>query len=78
MTARSSSARWGRMLSLGARLARLTFYPDLLFTDGEALLLADAPAFGEAARSRAGSRSGRVFDVAGLGQAPCGDGRQPG
>ena len=32
--------------SVGARLARLTFSPDILLTDGEAQLLADTPALG--------------------------------
>jgi acyl CoA:acetate/3-ketoacid CoA transferase beta subunit len=36
----------GLIPSLGARLARLTFEPDLLLSDGEALLLADTPALG--------------------------------
>ena len=34
------------MVSIGARLARLTFSPDILLTDGEARLLADTPALG--------------------------------
>ena len=34
------------MASVGARLARLTFSPDILLTDGEAQLLADTPALG--------------------------------
>ncbi|MGW2366987.1 CoA-transferase subunit beta [Streptomyces sp. NPDC001667] len=34
---------------IGARLARLTFAPDLLLTDGEAMLIADVPALGEPA-----------------------------
>ena len=34
------------MVSIGARLARLTFAPDILLTDGEAQLLADTPAIG--------------------------------
>lgn len=33
----------GLVPSIGARLARLTFEPDLLLTDGEASLLADTP-----------------------------------
>ncbi|MEV5595560.1 CoA-transferase [Streptomyces sp. NPDC052496] len=33
----------GTVPALGARLARLTFSPDLLLTDGEALLVGDAP-----------------------------------
>jgi acyl CoA:acetate/3-ketoacid CoA transferase beta subunit len=34
------------IVSIGARLARLTFSPDILLTDGEARLLADTPAIG--------------------------------
>ena len=34
------------MVSIGARLARLTFAPDILLTDGEAQLLADTPPIG--------------------------------
>ena len=45
------------MALIGARLARLTSEPDMLITDGEALL-ADTPAVGAKARSRAGCRSG--------------------
>jgi acyl CoA:acetate/3-ketoacid CoA transferase beta subunit len=37
----------GFMPSLGARLARLTFEPDLLLTDGEAYLLASTPGIEE-------------------------------
>ncbi|MET8579175.1 CoA-transferase [Streptomyces sp. NPDC005012] len=36
----------GTVPAIGARLARLTFSPDLLLTDGEALLMADVPAIG--------------------------------
>ncbi|MEV0368955.1 CoA-transferase [Streptomyces sp. NPDC050636] len=36
----------GTVPSIGARLARLTFSPDLLLTDGEALLIGDVPAVG--------------------------------
>ena len=39
------------IVSVGARLARLTFSPDILLTDGEARLLADTPAIGSAARA---------------------------
>ncbi|MFE7121147.1 CoA-transferase subunit beta [Streptomyces sp. NPDC057654] len=40
----------GTVPSVGARLAKLTFAPELLLTDGEALLIGDVPALGEAAR----------------------------
>ena len=36
------------MASIGARLARLTFAPEILLTDGEARLLADTPSLGAA------------------------------
>ena len=42
------AAAMGTIPTLGARLARLTFEPDLLITDGEALLAADVPALGAA------------------------------
>ncbi|WP_037571310.1 CoA-transferase subunit beta [Phaeacidiphilus oryzae] len=38
----------GLVPQAGARLARLTFSPDLLLTDGEALLMADVPPVGGA------------------------------
>ncbi|GGV04265.1 CoA-transferase subunit beta [Streptomyces spectabilis] len=37
----------GTVPTLGARLAKLTFAPELLLTDGEALLMGDVPALGE-------------------------------
>ena len=37
----------GTVPTIGARLAKLTFAPGLLLTDGEALLMADVPAVGE-------------------------------
>ncbi|MEU4211653.1 CoA-transferase [Streptomyces sp. NPDC026206] len=36
----------GVVPTIGARLARLTFAPDLLLTDGEATLMADVPSLG--------------------------------
>ncbi|MBA2945535.1 CoA-transferase subunit beta [Streptomyces himalayensis] len=36
----------GTVPTIGARLAKLTFSPDLLLTDGEALLVGDVPAVG--------------------------------
>ncbi|WP_030785971.1 CoA-transferase subunit beta [Streptomyces sp. NRRL S-920] len=38
----------GTIPAIGARLAKLTFSPDLLLTDGEALLIGDVPALGSA------------------------------
>ncbi|MER8161039.1 CoA-transferase [Streptomyces sp. NPDC094472] len=40
----------GTVPTIGARLAKLTFSPDLLLTDGEALLIGDVPAVGGASR----------------------------
>ncbi|MEV7794293.1 CoA-transferase [Streptomyces sp. NPDC087512] len=40
----------GTVPAIGARLARLTFSPDLLLTDGEALLVGDVGVVGEKAR----------------------------
>jgi acyl CoA:acetate/3-ketoacid CoA transferase beta subunit len=40
----------GTVPTIGARLAKLTFAPELLLTDGEALLIGDVPAMGAASR----------------------------
>ncbi|NWF25349.1 CoA-transferase [Streptomyces sp. PKU-EA00015] len=40
----------GTVPTIGARLAKLTFSPDLLLTDGEALLIGDVPAIGARAQ----------------------------
>ncbi|MEV4442785.1 CoA-transferase, partial [Streptomyces sp. NPDC049577] len=40
----------GVVPTIGARLAKLTFAPDLLLTDGEAMLIGDVPALGSGAR----------------------------
>ncbi|MER5184463.1 CoA-transferase [Streptomyces sp. NPDC002896] len=40
----------GTVPTIGARLAKLTFSPDLLLTDGEALLIGDVPAVGAKAQ----------------------------
>ncbi|MFD9905542.1 CoA-transferase subunit beta [Streptomyces sp. NPDC059063] len=40
------AAPMGTVPSVAARLAKLTFAPDLLLTDGEALLMGDVPAVG--------------------------------
>ncbi|MCF3103645.1 CoA-transferase [Streptomyces roseoverticillatus] len=45
------AAPMGVIPAIGARLARLTFAPDLLLTDGEAMLVADVPALGAKART---------------------------
>jgi acyl CoA:acetate/3-ketoacid CoA transferase beta subunit len=54
--------------SIGARLARLTFSPDLLLTDGEALLLADTPALGASAAIEGWMPFGRVFETLAWGR----------
>lgn len=46
------------MSILGARLAKLTTEPDLLLSDGEALLFAETPRWAAKRRSRAGFHSG--------------------
>src|SRR5260370_36927105 len=51
------------MPTLGARLARLTTAPDLLLTDGEAYLLADAAAATDAAAIEGWLPFGRGFDM---------------
>jgi acyl CoA:acetate/3-ketoacid CoA transferase beta subunit len=49
--------------SIGARLARLTFSPDILLTDGEARLIADTPALGAPATIEGWMPYARVFDT---------------
>lgn len=49
-----ASAMGGVLPTIGARLAKLTFSPDLLLTDGEALLIADVPAVGAASAATEG------------------------
>ncbi|MBO0853626.1 MAG: CoA-transferase [Nocardia sp.] len=49
--------------TVGARLARLTFAPDLLLTDGEALFLAETPALGAKAATEGWIPFPKVFDV---------------
>jgi acyl CoA:acetate/3-ketoacid CoA transferase beta subunit len=58
----------GTMPSIGARLARLTFAPDLLLSDGEAYLLADVPALGESAPIEGWLPYRNVFDVLAWGR----------
>ncbi|CQD23646.1 acyl CoA:acetate/3-ketoacid CoA transferase subunit beta [Mycolicibacterium conceptionense] len=45
------------VVQIGARLARLTFSPDIVLTDGEARILADTPAIGAPFAMEAGCRS---------------------
>jgi acyl CoA:acetate/3-ketoacid CoA transferase beta subunit len=57
----------GTMPLLGARLARLTSNPDLLVSDGEALLLADTPPLGGRAAIEGWLPYRKVFDVVAAG-----------
>ncbi|ATL65404.1 CoA-transferase subunit beta [Nocardia terpenica] len=54
--------------TIGARLARLTFEPDLLLSDGEALFLAEVPALGAKAPTEGWIPFGKVFDVVASGR----------
>lgn len=56
------------MVSIGARLARLTFAPEILLTDGEARLLADTPALGVAGAIEGWMPFGRVFETLAWGR----------
>ncbi|MET9202059.1 CoA-transferase [Gordonia sp. NPDC003585] len=53
---------------LGARLARLTTEPDLLITDGEALIFADTPAIGRSGPIEGWLPFRKVFDVVASGR----------
>lgn len=56
------------MVSIGARLARLTFAPDILLSDGEAQLLADTPAIGGTGTIEGWMPFGRVFETLAWGR----------
>jgi acyl CoA:acetate/3-ketoacid CoA transferase beta subunit len=56
------------MASVGARLARLTFSPDILLTDGEAQLLADTPPLGKTGAIEGWMPFGRVFETLAWGR----------
>jgi acyl CoA:acetate/3-ketoacid CoA transferase beta subunit len=56
------------MVSIGARLARLTFSPDILLTDGEARILADTPAMGATGAIEGWMPFGRVFETLAWGR----------
>ena len=56
------------IVSVGARLARLTFSPDILLTDGEARLIADTPALGAPAAIEGWMPFGRVFETLSWGR----------
>lgn len=51
------------IVQIGARLARLTFSPDIVLTDGEARIIADTPAIGAAAAIEGWMPFGRVFET---------------
>jgi acyl CoA:acetate/3-ketoacid CoA transferase beta subunit len=57
----------GTMPLVGARLARLSFAPDLLLSDGEAMLFAEVPALGSAAPIEGWIPYRKVFDVLAAG-----------
>jgi acyl CoA:acetate/3-ketoacid CoA transferase beta subunit len=56
------------MPSLGARLARLTFSPDILLSDGEAFLMAETPALGATSPLEGWLPYRFVFDLIGTGR----------
>ena len=56
------------MASIGARLARMTFAPDILLTDGEAQLLADTPSIGATGAVEGWMPFGRVFETLAWGR----------
>lgn len=59
----------GLLPTLGARLAKLTSSPDLVLSDGEALLLGGVPPLGESAEVVEGWLPyGKVFDVVAYGK----------
>lgn len=53
---------------IGARLARLTTEPDLLITDGAALIFADTPALGKKGAVEGWMPFNKVFDVVASGR----------
>ncbi|MGK2881206.1 MAG: cholesterol ring-cleaving hydrolase subunit IpdB [Mycobacterium sp.] len=56
------------VVSVGARLARLTFSPDIVLSDGEAQLLADTPAIGGVGAIEGWMPLGRVFETLAWGR----------
>ncbi|MDP9117668.1 MAG: CoA-transferase [Actinomycetota bacterium] len=58
----------GTMPLVGARLARLTFEPDLVLSDGEAYLLSEPPPLGASAPLEGWLPYRRVFDVVAWGR----------
>ena len=58
----------GTMPAIGARLARLSFAPDILLSDGEAFLMADTPALGGQSPIEGWIPYRKVFDVVAWGR----------
>jgi acyl CoA:acetate/3-ketoacid CoA transferase beta subunit len=56
------------IVQIGARLARLTFSPDIVLTDGEARIIADTPAIGAAAAIEGWMPFNRVFETLSWGK----------
>ena len=56
------------VVQIGARLARLTFSPDIVLTDGEARILADTPAIGAPFTVEGWMPFGRVFETLAWGR----------
>ncbi|OMC30980.1 CoA-transferase [Mycobacterium sp. GA-1841] len=56
------------VVQIGARLARLTFSPDIVLTDGEARIMADTPAIGGAFTVEGWMPFNRVFETLAWGK----------
>ncbi|MDO3399973.1 CoA-transferase [Mycolicibacterium neoaurum] len=56
------------LVQIGARLARLTFAPDIVLTDGEARMIADTPAIGAPAAIEGWMPFNRVFETLAWGR----------
>lgn len=56
------------LVQIGARLARLTFAPDIVLTDGEARMIADTPAIGAPAAIEGWMPFNRVFETLSWGR----------
>ncbi|HSA40357.1 MAG TPA: hypothetical protein P5061_06975, partial [Mycobacterium sp.] len=56
------------VVSIGARLARLSFAPDIVLSDGEARLIADTPPIGAPAAIEGWMPFGRVFETLAWGR----------
>lgn len=56
------------IVQIGARLARLTFSPDIVLTDGEARIIADTPAIGAKAAIEGWMPFNRVFETLAWGK----------